>query len=68
MSIQAGTSDELWRWLLERGWREQIYRPDRRRYREIPSRSAMALIDAPEHEREVLLRAAVEKAVQRRTP
>lgn len=66
MSVQAGTSEELWRWLLERGWREQSYRPDRRHYRDVPSRYVTALIDGAADKRESLLRTAIENAVQRR--
>lgn len=65
MTIQAGTSDELWHWLLEQGWRESTYEPDRRRYRDVPSTWVTRLIDAAPEEREQVLQAAVERAVQR---
>jgi len=65
MTIQAGLSDELWRWLLDQGWRELIYRPDRRRYREVPSTWVTRLIDALPQSRAPVLAAAVAKASQR---
>jgi len=46
--MQAGMSDERWRWLQEQGWRESRYRPDRRGYRDIPNAWVTWLIDAPE--------------------
>jgi hypothetical protein len=62
MTVQAGLSDELWQWLLERNWRELIYRPDRRRYREIPARWVTLLYDADLGQRERALAAGVAKA------
>ncbi len=37
MTVQAGMTDGLWRWLVKEGWREITFRPDRRRYRDIPA-------------------------------
>ena len=65
MTIQAGMSDELWRWLLEQGWREPAYRPDRRRYREVPSTWVTRLIDAPPEARARILETAIENAAFR---
>lgn len=65
MTIQAGMSDELWKWLLEQGWREATYEPDRRRYRDVPSTWVTRLIDAEPEARPEVLRAAVERAVLR---
>lgn len=65
MTVQAGMSDELWHWLLEQGWREPAYRPDRRRYREVPSTWVTRLIDAPAESRARILEAAVENAAFR---
>jgi hypothetical protein len=65
MTIQAGTSDELWRWLLDLGWREQNFRPDRRRYRDVPPTWVTRLIDAAAQDREAVLRKAVEQAAYR---
>ncbi len=65
LTIQAGMSDDLWHWLLEQGWREPAYQPDRRRYRDIPSTWVTRLIDAPPELYESVLHAAVEKAIFR---
>jgi len=62
MTVQAGMSDDLWRWLLEQGWREPAYRPDRRRYREVPSTWVTRLIDAPADARGRILESAIENA------
>ncbi len=53
--VRAGMSDELWRWLMDQGWRVESYRPDRRQYRDIPVSWVIALIDAePAFRQEVL--------------
>lgn len=65
MSMQAGMSDSLWRWLQAQGWREITFRPDRRRYRDIPPAYVTRLIDATTEERERVLNAAVANAVLR---
>lgn len=54
MRVQAGMSENLWRWLVALGWREVTFRPDRRRYRDIPHAYVTRLIDVsttPERER-----------------
>ncbi len=65
MMVQAGLSDDLWRWLLEQGWREPAYRPDRRRYRDVPSSWVTRLIDAQPEARTRVLAAAMESAAHR---
>ena len=65
MTVQAGMSDDLWRWMLEQGWREPAYRPDRRRYREVPSTWVTRLIDAPPEARARILEGAIENAAFR---
>jgi hypothetical protein len=67
MTIQAGLSDDLWQWLLDQGWRELTYRPDRRRYREIPASWVTRLIDTLPDRRALVLASAVEKASLRPT-
>jgi len=67
MTVQAGFSDELWRWLLDQGWRELTYRPDRRHYREVPSIWVTRLVDAQPETRALVLGAAVTKAAHRPT-
>lgn len=65
MTVQAGLSHELWRWLQERGWREIMFRPDRRQYRDVPTARVTRLIDCAPEERASVLDAAVAHAVNR---
>ena len=65
MSVQAGMTDGLWRWLVSQGWREITFRPDRRRYRDIPSAYVTQLIDCASEQRERVLDAAIANAVLR---
>ena len=65
MSIQAGMSEELWNWLQDAGWRESSFRPDRRRYREIPSTWVTRLTDCAASERKHYLALAISKAAFR---
>ncbi len=67
ITIQAGLSDELWTWLLDEGWRELTYRPDRRHYREVPSSWVTRLIDALPETRPLIMDAAIAKASIRPT-
>ena len=67
MTVQAGMSDELWIWLMERGWRAPNFSPDRRQYRDIPSTWVNTLIDALPEEREAVLTQACAQAVRRPT-
>ena len=62
MTVQAGFSDDLWRWLLKQGWRELRYRPDRRHYHSVPSTCVSELIDGAAEKRRLVLAFAVEIA------
>lgn len=66
LTVQAGMSDGLWRWLVRQGWREITYRPDRRLYRDVPTAYVTRLIDANPDERERVLAAAIVNATARR--
>lgn len=68
MSVQAGMADSLWRWLAKLGWREVMFRPDRRRYRDIPHGFVTQLIDAAPEERERILAVATSHASFRAPP
>ena len=46
MTVRSGMTDQLWRWLLDTGWREVAVRPDRRHYKDIPTTFVTRLIDA----------------------
>lgn len=50
MTVRAGMTDQLWRWLLDQGWREVPVRLDRRRYKDIPTTYVSRLIDAVANE------------------
>src|SRR5258706_3731107 len=65
MTVQAGLSDDLWEWLLDADWRELMYRPDRRRYREVPPSMVTRLIDAIPEYRERILAIGVSRATYR---
>ncbi len=65
MMVQAGMSEELWAWLMEQGWREPGYQPDRRQYRDIPASIVTTLVDAHAEERAAVLAEAVAQAVRR---
>lgn len=50
MTVRAGMTDQLWRWLMDQGWREVPVRLDRRRYKDIPTTFVTRLIDAVSNE------------------
>ena len=68
MTVQAGMTVELWGWLQSQGWREVLFKGDRRRYRDVSTEMAMQLIDAPPERREEVLAQAIENAVARTRP
>jgi hypothetical protein len=69
MTVQAGMTDALWRWLVREGWREITFRPDRRRYRDVTAAYVTRLIDSSSNEeRERVLAAAVASATLRPLP
>jgi len=63
--VQAGLSDQLWSFLVQDGFRENIYRRDRRRYRDVPPSLVTDLYNAPPEEWQALLRAALQEASKR---
>lgn len=58
MAVQAGMTDPLWKWLAQQGWREVTFRPDRRRYLDIPHAFVTELIDASPDDWAQILEAA----------
>ncbi len=62
MAVQAGMSEALWRWLTKQGWREVVYRPDRRRYRDVQHAFVTRLVDAHPDDWTRVLKAAAEHA------
>jgi len=65
MTVQAGMTVELWSWLQGMGFREVLFKGDRRRYRDISTDWAMQLIDCPADRREEVLAQAIENSVSR---
>ena len=50
MTVRSGMTDQLWRWLLDQGWREVPVHVDRRRYKDIPTAYVTRLIDSEANE------------------
>lgn len=48
ITVQAGLTDATWAWLVEHGWREETFRNNRRRYREVPPSLVAQIFDAAE--------------------
>jgi len=67
LTVQAGLGDDLWMWLLDRGWRVVTYRPDRRRYRDIRWSLVTRLFDCDPASREGLMFEAIWDAESRPT-
>jgi hypothetical protein len=65
MVVQPGLSDELWDWLQKLGFREITFRPDRRRYRDLPRSLVTQLYDAPCEDWRPLLKAAIRESTLR---
>ncbi len=68
MTVQAGLSDELWKWLQDLGFREATFSPDRRRYRDIPPSAVTRLYDAPRPNWRPLLKRAIRLSAVRPDP
>jgi hypothetical protein len=68
MTVQAGMTAELWAWLQSLGWREVLFKGDRRKYRDVSTEMARELIDSPPERREEVLAQAIENAVARTRP
>lgn len=63
--VQAGLSDALWSFLVDAGFREVTYRPDRRHYRDVPPSLVTNLYQAPSSEWQSLLIEALKEASKR---
>jgi hypothetical protein len=68
MTVQAGMSDELWKWLQELGFREITFTPDRRRYRDLPPSLVTRLLDAPRDDWRSILKQAIRESAMRPAP
>jgi hypothetical protein len=67
-TIQAGLSDELWKWLQELGFREITHSPDRRRYRDIPPSLVTRLFDAARDDWRPVLKQSIRASSVRPAP
>jgi len=67
MSVQAGMSIDLWRWLVSRGWRELDDLARRNRLRALPTSVVMALFDSAPERWEDLLARAIKQAIRKPT-
>jgi hypothetical protein len=65
MTVEAGMTDELWHFLLQAGFREVTFRPDRRRYRDVPHSRVAELYKAPPGQWRTMLMAALKEAAER---
>jgi hypothetical protein len=68
LTVQAGLSDELWKWLQDLGFREVTHSPDRRRYRDIPPSMVARLFDAPREQWRPLLKQSIRSSSVRPSP
>jgi hypothetical protein len=62
LTVQAGLSDDLWRWLVKLGWRELRPRENRLDFRPLPTALTTRLFDCAADERERVLLAAMRQA------
>jgi len=67
MSVQAGMSNDLWRWLVGRGWRALDDSVQRHRLRALPASTVTTLFDASPERWETLLAAAMKQAIRKPT-
>jgi len=65
ITVQRGLSDDLWSFLVQAGFREITYRPDRRRYRDVPPSQFAAMHDTPAEKWRALLVRALKEAAKR---
>jgi hypothetical protein len=68
MRMQAGLSDDLWKWMMDHGWRVVAHQPDRRHYREVPASLVTRLIDSDPALRARLMAEAITLAEVRVVP
>ena len=59
MTVQAGMSDGLWRWLARLGWRELRPRENRLDFKPLATAQVTRLFDCPPAERDRVLLAAI---------
>ena len=62
MVLHIPVKDEMWEWLLDKGWRESSFRPDRRRYRDVPMQATVEFLMSPRKDRRKAYVRALEAA------
>ncbi|HEU0201950.1 MAG TPA: hypothetical protein VFR86_16155 [Burkholderiaceae bacterium] len=67
MTVQAGMSNELWRYLCARGWREIEWAESRHKLRAVPSSVVTELFDAGPDRWERLLEEGIRQAIRKPT-
>jgi hypothetical protein len=65
IGVQAGMSDDLWRWLVSLGWRELGPKDNRLQLKPLPTALVTRLFDAQPEERERVLTNAIRQASRR---
>ena len=65
ISVQAGMSDDLWRWLVSLGWRELGPKENRLRLKPLPTALVTRLFDSQPEERERVLMNAIRQATRK---
>ena len=50
ITVQAGLNDATWGWLIQHGWRQETFRNNRRRYREVRPSLVARIFDAADAE------------------
>jgi hypothetical protein len=64
MTVQAGLSDELWRWLVSLGWRELQRGQDRLKLKPLPTGLVTRMFDSDPGEREKVLLGAIRQVTR----
>jgi hypothetical protein len=64
MTIQAGLTDELWRWLVSLGWRELERGQDRLKLRPLPTGHVTRMFDSEPSDRERVLLGAIRQVTR----
>jgi hypothetical protein len=64
MTVQAGLSDELWRWLVSLGWRELNPGESRLKLKPLPTGLVTRMFDSEPADRERVLLGAIRQVTR----
>jgi hypothetical protein len=64
MTVQAGMTDDLWRWLVKLGWRELRLGENRLHFKPLPTALVTRLFDAAPEERDRVLLAGIRQSLR----